>query len=528
MKTRGFMVSFGILVFGLAPVCAGSAEAATIKFLMSVGNNVGDPDDVPLQYADVDAQRVAQLLVEIGGVTPERAVVVMNQPASVVRERLTEMAGSIAELSAAGHDVIFLLYVSAHAKGGELHLKGTRLPLSELRDFAQATRARLRVLIIDACDSGAIARRKGGSVGTEYEVAVEKLPLAGQVVVSSSGPAEPSQEWDSLAGSLFTHHLLTGLRGDADAEGDGRVTLAEAYGYTYRRTLINAALGSQHPSFDFDLAGTGEVVLAEPAAGKSALLFPSGLEGRYVVASQPRPDVVAEVEKQAGRPLRLAVPPGRYVVRKRLGPNVGLINVELPYGGVKTVDESSMVKRNFTEVAIKGGYVELRPSSLMVLSAVQTEPLYASGARVRFGAAYRHTWGEKWLLAGATFGRTSFRGVGLQTNETAATIGVSAGYRLLITPVVPYIGVSLELVGLWQNSIRDQEQDIGRVFGRTPLPPRNSVGVSFGPVIGIEVPMPANLFTLVSAQGLVRHLPVEDQPRWTLGLQGFAAFGWRF
>ena len=56
-----------------------------------------------------------------------------------------------------------------------------------------------------------------------------------------------------------------------------------------------------------------------------------------MVASQPRSDVVAEVDKQPGRPLRLAVPPGRYLVRKRAGASTGQLEVELPYGGERPV-----------------------------------------------------------------------------------------------------------------------------------------------------------------------------------------------
>lgn len=40
--------------------------------------------------------------------------------------------------------------------------------------------------------------------------------------------------------------------------------------------------------------------------------------------------MVAEVEKVAGRPLRLAVPPGRYLLRKRAEASTGLLELELP------------------------------------------------------------------------------------------------------------------------------------------------------------------------------------------------------
>ena len=47
-------------------------------------------------------------------------------------------------------------------------------------------------------------------------------------------------------------------------ERDGRVTLDEAYSYAYGRTVAATAAtrsGAQHPTYDYDLHGAGEVVL---------------------------------------------------------------------------------------------------------------------------------------------------------------------------------------------------------------------------------------------------------------------------
>src|SRR5260370_10471117 len=226
------------VLLALGSLSAFNIEASTIPLLVAVGDNLGDPTDVPLRFAELDAQRVQELFVEVGGVSPERAYLVVNQPAPIVRQKLAEVAGRIAELTSAGSDVVLVLYVSAHAKAGEIHLSGTHLSLAELREFAGNTKARVRVLFIDACDSGAIARQKGATAGPEYEVSLEAMPLRGQVMISSSGPAEPSQEWGSLKGSLFTYHLLAGLRGDADADGDAHATVSEADPYAGRRAVL--------------------------------------------------------------------------------------------------------------------------------------------------------------------------------------------------------------------------------------------------------------------------------------------------
>ena len=101
---------------------AGAARAEEVRLLLSIGANVGDPDDAPLRYAAEDARRFRQVMVELGGVTPDRALLVTDAPASVVRQRLSEVGGRIAELRAAGREVLLFLYVSSHARDGELHL----------------------------------------------------------------------------------------------------------------------------------------------------------------------------------------------------------------------------------------------------------------------------------------------------------------------------------------------------------------------------------------------------------------------
>jgi hypothetical protein len=506
----------------------GQAPAETVRLLVSLGANVGDPDDAVLRFADDDAERVRRLFVELGGVRADRAYLLVDPPASAVHQRLAEVAGRIAELRAAGHDVVLVVYASAHAEAGVLHLGGTHLPLTELRDTARQAGARLTVVIVDACESGTLAKRKGGKAAPGFDVSLERLPLHGQVVISSSGPGESSEEWDSLQGSLFTHHLLTGLRGDADAEGDGKVSLAEAYAYAYRRTVAGAAGAGQHPAYAWELAGTGELILSEPAVARSALVFPSAVSGRYVVSSQPRPDVVAEVDKQPGRPLRLAVPPGRYLLRKRAGASTGLLELELPYGGEREVREEELVWRRFTEVAVKGGFVELRSSALLGVARLESARVPGSGARLSGGLGYRHTWGPWWGLGTVTVSRAAYRGVALDITEHALGLGAAGGYRWLDGALVPHVGLSVELTGLRQDFRRDREEEIQDTFGLPPLAPRRALGVALGPTAGVEVPLPGQAFLLLQGQLLLRYLPSGQQLPVDAAAFASLGAGWRF
>lgn len=223
---------------------------------------------------------------------------------------------------------MLLVYFSGHAKDGALRFGAGGLPLAELREALQGAPADVRIGLLDACRSGAIARAKGVRPAPDFQVtAPGEAGPRGLVLITSSAADEESQESDALGASYFTHHLASGLLGDADASGDGRVTLAEAYAHAYGRTVgatAGTAGGVQHPAFLYDLGGAGDVVLTELAPSPGGLLFPAGLEGLYVVLDGGG-RAVAEVAKPAGAARRLALPPGRYTVKKRLPGEEGLL-----------------------------------------------------------------------------------------------------------------------------------------------------------------------------------------------------------
>src|SRR5204863_5023309 len=181
----------------------------------------------------------------------------------------------------------------------------------------------VRIGLLDSCQSGAITRAKGVRSAPAFDVqqaqAASTRPR-GLVLIASSSADEESQESDDVAGSFFTHYLASGLLGDADASGDGKVTLAEAYAYAYGRTVGSTAetrAGAQHPVYLYDLGGAGDVVLTELAPARGGLLFGAADEGVYVVLDGTR-KAVAEVAKARGSSRRLALAPGNYIVKKRL------------------------------------------------------------------------------------------------------------------------------------------------------------------------------------------------------------------
>lgn len=406
------------VLLAVVVVSASSALAAEapVRLLLSIGSDLGNPDESPLQHAEDDAQRMRDLFVELGSVDAARALVLKRATATKVTERIAELNGRVAELKAAGRRVELIIFASGHGKSGELHLTGTSLPLDELRTLAKNCGADLTITIIDACESG-VSRAKGAAKGPAYSLNVQPPSVTGEVFIASSGASESAQEWDVLSGSLFTHHLISGLRGDADTDADGRVSLMESYAYAERRTVANSVDKGQHPEFAVALEGSSDVVLTALDKGRARVVLDETMEGRFVLVSQPRPDVVTEVTKTRGRVVTLAVPPGRYLLRQARGFSVALQDVELPWGGVSKVDPRRFVTRDFTEVALKGGDVGFHPHAIQLMGGIAAPPIEGTPLRWSVGLGYRLTIGQFWASLSAGWGSARFRGVELWTRD---------------------------------------------------------------------------------------------------------------
>lgn len=68
----------------------------------------------------------------------------------------------------------------------------------------------------------------------------------GRVIISSSSANEISKEDDRLKHGIFSYFLLKGLKGDADQDHDGIITVSELFRYISRK-VPEASAQDQHP-----------------------------------------------------------------------------------------------------------------------------------------------------------------------------------------------------------------------------------------------------------------------------------------
>jgi hypothetical protein len=162
----------------------------------------------------------------------------------------------------ASRDDVLLVYFSGHGKldqTGRLHLcmqdtestdlLSTAVSSARINEFADASRARNVVIVLDCCHAGAF---RGADLG-------QAVGGPGRYVLTSCRGTQLANDATIENGtSYFTQHLIDGLLGAAaDHDGDGYLTFSDLYTYVDRQ-LREA--GKQIPQRRVD--GDGDVPLA--------------------------------------------------------------------------------------------------------------------------------------------------------------------------------------------------------------------------------------------------------------------------
>ena len=335
---------------------ASIAGADTRRVAIVVGNNTGSSGEQPLRFAEVDAGKVARVLTELGGVAPADLYVVKGERMPALRGVLTRAAAAITAYQRKGDRVVVIFYYSGHSDGLALELDRDRFTFSALREWLASTGAEVRLALVDSCKSGALVAAKGGSFGPSFNIRLtDEVSATGEALLTSSASDENALESTEIGGSFFTHHLVSGLRGAADASADGRVTLNEAYEYAYKHTITTSGAtlaGPQHPTYDYRLTGQGELVLTELSRPTAGLVAPAGFE-RTLVLEAATAQVIAEIGR--GERPQIALAPGTYVARVWRGGKVFESRVALAAGQIRPVAWQELHEVHLSTGTSKGG-----------------------------------------------------------------------------------------------------------------------------------------------------------------------------
>ena len=302
-------------VLTLLPIPA-SAAGPLQRYALVVGANAGGGDRPKLQYAISDAERFARVMVDLGGVTPANEIILRQPKLRELTEAFDLLTRRVTEGRRTAGRTEIVVYYSGHADEKGLLLGDDRYSYRTLRDRLDQIPADVRIAVLDACSSGAFTRAKGGRARPPFLVD-ESADMRGHAFLTSSAETESAQESDRIRASYFTHYLVSGFRGAADTSGDGKVTLNEAYQFAFNETLgrtVDTKGGAQHPSYDINMSGTGDVVMTDVRQTTATLVLGEELEGRFFIRTAAQ-ELVVELYKPRGRKVELAIEPGTYEVR---------------------------------------------------------------------------------------------------------------------------------------------------------------------------------------------------------------------
>lgn len=366
----GWFFLLGMLV----PLAALASAPSVERYAFIAASNDGGVGRAKLRYAESDALSLASVFEEIGGLESKNKTILLSPTRAQFVESLQKFGDKVGRRAESIKNAQLLFYYSGHSDDQGLLLSDGLVTYKDLRTALDAIPVEVRVAILDSCQAGAFTRLKGGKRQPAFMVDDSKN-IKGTVLLAASSENEAAQESDKIGASFFTHYLVSALRGAGDISGDKVVTLNEAYYYAFNETLARtegSKQGAQHPAYDIQIAGAGDLVLTDVKQTSATLVVPSNITGRLYVRD-PSGRLVVELNKLVNNEIELALMPGEHQV---------LLDQE---GGL--YKQEVMVARDSRVVLASGGFVTV----------------VAQKNRARGGEAERPSDGGRfnWRLEGA-------------------------------------------------------------------------------------------------------------------------------
>jgi len=319
MSSRfGFVVLPSLLALASAApaLAADPGDAPSLRrFALVASSNDGGPGRAHLRFANSDAESLARVLASLGGVQGRDVLLIREASRTALQDAFAQVGKQIAAERRPQVRRELFVYYSGHSDEDGLLLGGERVGYRELRQWIDGTAAEVRIAVLDSCASGALIRLKGG-VRRQAFLSDASTQARGHAFLTASSADEAAQESDRIGAAFFTHYLLSGMRGAADSNRDGRVTLNEAYQFAYNETLQRtetSRAGAQHPAYDIQLAGTGDLVITDLHTSNARLVLGRELFGRIYVRDASG-HLLVELRKEPSYPVELGLEPGAYRV----------------------------------------------------------------------------------------------------------------------------------------------------------------------------------------------------------------------
>jgi hypothetical protein len=445
----------------LAPL---ATPALSGRVAVVAGVNTGAPSRARLMFAEKDAERFERALRELGDFQPDQIELQKGLRTEAFRQALDRAEAKVKAARAAGEKTLLVVYYSGHAGNGGLEFGDERVSYDELKAFAARSSAEAKIFIIDACEAGALTQVKGAKASARVDFALPVDEVKGTAFIASTAVGESAQESVALGGSFFTHHLEVALRGAGDADGDGLVTMAEAFRYTATATQAATAateVGPQHPTYDFRMSGRGDVILADLRRAEARLLVPIDPGTRYFLRGPH--GLTAEIPAGSAE-LSLALPAGAYAIERRATEGRARGDLTLARGETRMLPH--LTPTRYEMARAKGGPL---PTEWWLGGGLHYVGLPGGGVVPAVRAGLRREIGPFGLMIHADYALGSVKDRALSYDYTRIGGGASLLYPLAGTRTLLEGGIDLG-AGYDTQALRDGRRfETGDVTGGAVL-----------------------------------------------------------
>lgn len=263
------------------------AESSLWMILVGI-DQYDDPASPELPYCSHDASALAEVFGE-GASTGYRETVIRllttrspeptNKPS---RNNIMSAVRHLADAADRNDYVLFGFFghgidhegssylLPCDSYSSESMVSETAISLRWIRATLKESRARVKILLFDACHSGGLnTRGSSPSLSQAFSDSLSEIAdTEGWVVMSSCAFNEVSWDDEDSGHGLFSYYLLEALSGAADHDGDQRITVLDTYRYTERQTKKKAFERgwTQHPELYWNIQGGTDILWIDRSA----------------------------------------------------------------------------------------------------------------------------------------------------------------------------------------------------------------------------------------------------------------------
>lgn len=285
------------------------------RIAIYIGSNNGGEDRIKLLYAGTDALALHAVMEELGGIESKDNFLLFDPDLNTIENLFDDVKAEFKTPADEKQRTEFFFYYSGHSDEQGLLLGNEYLAYSKLKKMITGMGSDVNIAILDSCSSGVFTRLKGGTQKAPFLVD-ESVDTTGYAFLTSSSADEAAQESDAIGASFFTHYFISALRGAGDSTQDGKVTLNEAFSFASNETLTRTSEsqgGVQHPSYNINLTGSGDLVLTDLRLAKAGINLDTNIAGRIFIKDNTG-RLVAELYKENGLPMTISLPLGSYSI----------------------------------------------------------------------------------------------------------------------------------------------------------------------------------------------------------------------